>query len=148
MWGYQRRENQTRRRRGESERSARGRGRRAGQCAEKSECGRMAEDEVKAADAGEEVKAKKRSFRKFSYRGVELTQLLDLKVDELQELLHSRARRRFVPPLVPRLSSTGAGGEGERCCLACIRGYPMLMLRTLCLFLSRENVITTGFCAA
>ena len=74
----------------------------------------MAEDEVKAADAGEEVKAKKRSFRKFSYRGVELTQLLDLKVDELQELLHSRARRRFVPPLVPRLSFTGAGGGWGR----------------------------------
>ena len=41
-------------------------------------------------------KAKKKSFRKFSYRGVELTQLLDLKTDELVELFHARARRRYV----------------------------------------------------
>ena len=55
----------------------------------------MAEDEAKA---GEEVKAKRKSFRKFSYRGVELAQLLDLKTDELVELLHSRGRRKYVEP--------------------------------------------------
>ena len=47
------------------------------------------------ADTGA-AKAKKKSFRKFSYRGVELTQLLDLKTDELVELFHARARRRYV----------------------------------------------------
>jgi len=36
-----------------------------------------------------------RSFRKFSYRGVDLDQLLDLGNDELIELFHARARRRF-----------------------------------------------------
>lgn len=36
-----------------------------------------------------------RSFRKFSYRGVDLDQLLDLSTDELVELFHARARRRF-----------------------------------------------------
>jgi small subunit ribosomal protein S15e len=44
-----------------------------------------------AEDAG----AKKRTFRKFSYRGVDLDQLLDMNTDELVDLLHARARRRF-----------------------------------------------------
>ena len=39
--------------------------------------------------------AKKRTFRKFSYRGVDLDQLLDMNTDELVDLLHARARRRF-----------------------------------------------------
>ncbi len=39
--------------------------------------------------------AKKRSFRKYSYRGVDLDQLLDMKTDALVELFHARARRRF-----------------------------------------------------
>ena len=51
----------------------------------------MADEEPKPE---EEQKAKRKSFRKFSYRGVELTQLLDLKTDELVELFHARARRR------------------------------------------------------
>ncbi|EGF80189.1 hypothetical protein BATDEDRAFT_88603 [Batrachochytrium dendrobatidis JAM81] len=38
---------------------------------------------------------KKRSFRKFSYRGVDLEQLLDLSSEQLMELVHARARRRF-----------------------------------------------------
>ena len=38
---------------------------------------------------------KKRTFRKYSYRGVDLDQLLDMKTDELVELFHARARRRF-----------------------------------------------------
>lgn len=38
---------------------------------------------------------KKRAFRKFSYRGVDLDQLLDLSSEELRDLVHARARRRF-----------------------------------------------------
>ncbi|KAK9814482.1 hypothetical protein WJX72_006611 [[Myrmecia] bisecta] len=45
------------------------------------------------ADAAPE--AKKRTFRKFTYRGVDLDQLLDMSTDELVELFHARARRRF-----------------------------------------------------
>jgi small subunit ribosomal protein S15e len=39
--------------------------------------------------------AKKRTFRKFTFRGVDLDQLLDMKNDDLIQLFHSRARRRF-----------------------------------------------------
>lgn len=46
-----------------------------------------------AAMAEEGVK--KRTFRKYSYRGVDLDQLLDMKTDALVELFHARARRRF-----------------------------------------------------
>jgi len=38
---------------------------------------------------------KKRTFRKYSYRGVDLDQLLDLSSDQLMDLVHCRARRRF-----------------------------------------------------
>ncbi|KAI8622318.1 putative 40S ribosomal protein S15 [Chytriomyces sp. MP71] len=38
---------------------------------------------------------KNRSFRKFSYRGVDLEQLLDMSSEQLTELVHARARRRF-----------------------------------------------------
>mmetsp|Transcript_8294 Transcript_8294/g.28225 ORF Transcript_8294/g.28225 Transcript_8294/m.28225 type:complete len:149 (-) Transcript_8294:773-1219(-) len=38
---------------------------------------------------------KKRTFRKFSFRGVDLDTLLDLPMDEFVELVHARARRRF-----------------------------------------------------
>jgi len=38
---------------------------------------------------------KKRTFRKFSYRGVDLEKLLDLSQEKLCELLHARARRRL-----------------------------------------------------
>ena len=38
---------------------------------------------------------KKRTFRKYSYRGVDLDQLLDLSNEQLMELVHCRARRRF-----------------------------------------------------
>jgi len=43
---------------------------------------------------------KKRSFRKYTYRGVDLDQLLDMKTDELVELYGARQRRRCVPLLV------------------------------------------------
>ncbi|KAH8233780.1 hypothetical protein KR026_012281, partial [Drosophila bipectinata] len=38
---------------------------------------------------------KKRTFKKFTYRGVDLDQLLDMPNNQLVELMHSRARRRF-----------------------------------------------------
>ncbi|KAL8842704.1 MAG: hypothetical protein Q9170_000360 [Blastenia crenularia] len=38
---------------------------------------------------------KKRTFRKFSYRGVDLDQLLDLTSEQLRDIVHARARRRF-----------------------------------------------------
>lgn len=38
---------------------------------------------------------KKRTFKKFTYRGIELDQLLDLTNDELMELVCARARRRM-----------------------------------------------------
>lgn len=37
---------------------------------------------------------KKRTFRKFSYRGTDLDQLLDMKTDKLVELFCARIRRR------------------------------------------------------
>ena len=42
----------------------------------------------------EELK-KARTFYKFTYRGLEIEQLLELKNEELSELVHARARRRF-----------------------------------------------------
>ena len=38
---------------------------------------------------------KKRTFKKFTYRGIELEGLLDLRNDELAQLVPARARRRF-----------------------------------------------------
>ncbi|XP_022905098.2 small ribosomal subunit protein uS19 [Onthophagus taurus] len=46
------------------------------------------------ADKAEEPK-KKRTFRKFTFRGVDLDQLLDMPNEQLMELMHARARRRF-----------------------------------------------------
>ena len=43
----------------------------------------------------DETLKKKRAFRKFTYRGVDLDQLLDMPNNQLVELIHSRARRRF-----------------------------------------------------
>lgn len=39
---------------------------------------------------------KKRAFRKYTYRGVDLDHLLDMSNDQLSELMHSRVRRRFA----------------------------------------------------
>ncbi|GLT99478.1 hypothetical protein SLE2022_169150 [Rubroshorea leprosula] len=50
------------------------------------------------ADVETEVAAgqpKKRTFKKFSFRGVDLDALLDMSTDELVKLFHARARRRF-----------------------------------------------------
>jgi small subunit ribosomal protein S15e len=45
----------------------------------------------------EEIAAmkKKRTFRKFQFRGVELDKLLDLSHEQLMEMVTCRARRRF-----------------------------------------------------
>ncbi|KAJ3063173.1 ribosomal protein S15 [Podochytrium sp. JEL0797] len=47
------------------------------------------------ADVEAETIKKNRSFRKFEYRGVDLEQLLDMSSEQLTELVHCRARRRF-----------------------------------------------------
>merc|ERR1712100_706101 len=38
---------------------------------------------------------KKKTFRKYSYRGVDLENLLVMPMADLMELVHARARRRF-----------------------------------------------------
>ncbi|KAJ9106221.1 ribosomal protein S15 [Naganishia vaughanmartiniae] len=38
---------------------------------------------------------RKRTFRKYQYRGIELDKLLDLSNQQFIELVHARARRRF-----------------------------------------------------
>ncbi|KAG2223427.1 hypothetical protein INT45_001733 [Circinella minor] len=43
----------------------------------------------------EQQTSRKRTFRKFTYRGVDLDQLLDLSSEQFMELVHARARRRF-----------------------------------------------------
>ncbi|PSC76600.1 40S ribosomal S15 [Micractinium conductrix] len=42
-----------------------------------------------------EGETKKRTFRKYTYRGVDLDQLLDMSTDELVEMFAARQRRRF-----------------------------------------------------
>mmetsp|Transcript_8301 Transcript_8301/g.10916 ORF Transcript_8301/g.10916 Transcript_8301/m.10916 type:complete len:150 (+) Transcript_8301:81-530(+) len=49
---------------------------------------------------------KKRIFKKFTFRGIDLDQLLDISNDELCELLHARARRK--------MTRTGRGGGFKR----------------------------------
>eukprot|EP00904_Undaria_pinnatifida_P002936 jgi/Undpi1/12643/HiC_scaffold_6.g02311.m1 len=39
---------------------------------------------------------KKRTFRKFTFRGIDLDKLLDLSLEEFTELVHARARRRML----------------------------------------------------
>ncbi|KPJ09891.1 40S ribosomal protein S15 [Papilio machaon] len=46
--------------------------------------------------AVDETLKKKRTFRKFTFRGVDLDQLLDMPNEQLMELMHARARRRFA----------------------------------------------------
>merc|ERR1712027_198649 len=52
---------------------------------------RMADDEQKAAEL-----KKRRTFRKFTYRGVDLDQLLDMSSEQLMELFPCRMRRKFT----------------------------------------------------
>jgi hypothetical protein len=53
---------------------------------------------------------RKRAFRKFTYRGIDLDQLLDLSSEDLRDVVHARARRRFNrglkvsrPPTFPNI---------------------------------------------
>ncbi|KAG6013946.1 ribosomal protein S15 [Claviceps pusilla] len=46
------------------------------------------------AEEAAELK-KRRTFRKFSYRGIDLENLLDLSSDQLRDVVHARARRRI-----------------------------------------------------
>ncbi|PHT38835.1 40S ribosomal protein S15 [Capsicum baccatum] len=53
---------------------------------------------VEQADVEADVttgQPKKRTFKKFSYRGVDLDALLDMSTDELVKLFNARPRRRF-----------------------------------------------------
>lgn len=51
---------------------------------------------VELTDPHEAAELKKRrTFRKFQYRGIELEALLDLSNEQLMEIVHARARRRF-----------------------------------------------------
>ncbi|KAI8851441.1 ribosomal protein S19-domain-containing protein [Chytridium lagenaria] len=49
-------------------------------------------DEFDTDAAGRQVK---RTFKKYTYRGVDLEQLLDMSSEQLVEIVHARARRRF-----------------------------------------------------
>ena len=48
-----------------------------------------------SADAITTEIKRKRAFRKFTYRGIDLDQLLDLSSEQLRDVVHARARRRF-----------------------------------------------------
>jgi hypothetical protein len=53
-------------------------------------------DDIMADDANAVVDLKKkRTFRKFTYRGVDLDQLLDVNNEQLMELYTCRIRRKF-----------------------------------------------------
>ncbi|KAK9773657.1 putative 40S ribosomal protein S15 [Seiridium cardinale] len=54
----------------------------------------MADDPDYNAEEAAELK-KKRQFRKFSYRGIDLDALLDLDSEQLRDVVHARARRRI-----------------------------------------------------
>ena len=48
------------------------------------------------ADVAVAGQPKKRTFKKFSFRGVDLDSLLDMSTDELVKLFTARARRRLL----------------------------------------------------
>ena len=52
-------------------------------------------EEKMADDAQLAEMKKKRTFRKFTYRGVDLDQLLDMNHEQLMELFPCRIRRKF-----------------------------------------------------
>ncbi|KAK9179771.1 hypothetical protein WN943_028976 [Citrus x changshan-huyou] len=55
----------------------------------------MADGDADVAVAAAAGLPKKRTFKKFSFRGVDLDALLDMSNDELVKLFSARARRRF-----------------------------------------------------
>ena len=52
------------------------------------------EERQKVAKMADDAAKKPRTFRKFTYRGVDLDQLLDMSTDELVDLFPARARRK------------------------------------------------------
>lgn len=52
-------------------------------------------DEIEQQNLELAALRKKRTFKKFTYRGVDLDKLLDLNHEELMDLVNARARRRF-----------------------------------------------------
>merc|ERR1711970_210060 len=56
----------------------------------------MGKSRKMADDAAALELKKKRTFRKFTYRGVDLDQLLDLSHEQLMELFPCRIRRKFA----------------------------------------------------
>eukprot|EP00922_Rhytidocystis_sp_ex-Travisia-forbesii_P029923 GHVS01043884.1.p1 GENE.GHVS01043884.1~~GHVS01043884.1.p1 ORF type:complete len:155 (+),score=30.92 GHVS01043884.1:78-542(+) len=52
-------------------------------------------DPSSSSSAAPEQQPKKRSFRTFSYRGIELDKLLDLSHEQLIDLFRARQRRKF-----------------------------------------------------
>ncbi|KAI8879558.1 putative ribosomal protein S15 [Backusella circina FSU 941] len=52
----------------------------------------MIQHDIKRAD---QAPQRKRTFRKFTYRGIDLEQLLDLSSEQFMGMVHCRARRRF-----------------------------------------------------
>lgn len=54
----------------------------------------MAEQDTTGGPSATDLK-KKRTFRKFTFRGVDLDQLLDMNNEDLMKILHCRARRRL-----------------------------------------------------
>lgn len=85
---------------------------------------------------------KRRTFRKFTYRGVDLEQLLDMGTEELIELLPARARRKLHRglkrkplALIKKLRNAKKSAEGgeHRWRLS----FAMLYLIALALSLSR-----------
>jgi hypothetical protein len=58
-----------------------------------------------AAEAAAGAAPKKRTFRKYSYRGVDIDALLDMSTDDLVQLFPARARRRYLTKAAAILSS-------------------------------------------
>merc|ERR1711908_142236 len=55
----------------------------------------MADAEINQTDEEMGALKKKRTFRKFTFRGTDLDALLDMTTEQLMDIVHARARRRF-----------------------------------------------------
>ncbi|XP_055917590.1 40S ribosomal protein S15-like [Eupeodes corollae] len=98
----------------------------------------------------EETFKKKRAFKKFAYRGVDLDQLLDMPNIKLVELMHSRARRRFSCGLKrkPENSAVILALLGmlmslplnECAPVSPFKSFPIFLTLALCLTWSRHGV--------
>merc|ERR1711904_673815 len=81
---------------------------------------------------------KKKTFRKYSYRGVDLENLLVMPMAELMDLVHARARRRFKHGLkrkyysllkrlrVAKKNCDSAAGEKPECIKTHLRNMLIL----------------------